>query len=348
MSKQLDTTETQDRRLAKKEDGGIVAYLQSIAPKLEEAATRHLAPDRLIRVFLGIAARQPKIYECTRESIVNALSMCTSTGLEPGGILKHADLIPRRNRKNGNRLELNFQPRYGGMAELARRSGEVARITAAPVYKWELERDLFAYTHEPPAIRHDWCPDPPELVDTDIVGGYAVAELENGQRIQLWMSRKQVERRRACSPGRDGNFWRDWYPEMVRKTLLRALFSGGLVPMSTELALAMEHDPDRWDTSTERSTASTRSMGMFRQAEQAPTPTVEVEVEVEAEVVQLPEPSVRINEAVQFGVKAGLAEQVIAAALAAEGIPTVAGEQQDQHADAAEHIINDMINNVGG
>lgn len=339
MSK-MEKADTQEHRLAQKEDGGIVAYLQSIAPKLEEAATRHLAPDRLIRVFLGIAARQPKIYECTRESIVNALSMCTSTGLEPGGVLKHADLIPRRNRKNGNRLELNFQPRYGGLAELARRSGEVARITAAPVYEWELERDLFAYTYEPPAIRHDWCPDPPELNDSEIVGGYAVAELENGQRVQLWMSRKQVERRRACSPGRDGNFWRDWYPEMVRKTLLRALFSGGLVPMSTELALAMEHDPDRWDTETKRSTAATRSMGMFRQ---------DAPIEVEAEVAQTTTAQERINAALADGIEKGLPREVIVDAMQKADVPIDdADALTDEHADAAEMVVDGLILEMGG
>lgn len=338
MTKQLEKTGDQKRRLAQKDDGGIVAYLQSIAPKLEEAATRHLAPDRLIRVFLGLAARQPQIYECTRESIVNALSLCTSTGLEPGGVLKHADLIPRRNKKNGNRLELNFQPRYGGLAELARRSGEVARVTAAPIYQWELDRGLFAYTHEPPVVRHDWCPDPPELVDADIVGGYAVAELENGQRIQLWMSRKQVERRRACSPGRDGNFWRDWYPEMVRKTLLRALFSGGLVPMSTELALAMEHDPDQWDNETRRTTAATRSMGMFRQP-----------IETTAEVAQPTGPAERLNAAVADAIEAGIPREVIVDEMKKTGVPVDDPDAlTDEHAHNAEMVADGLISEMGG
>ncbi len=270
---------------------GIQDYLDSIKPKLEEAATKHLTPDRLIRVFLGIAVRNPKIYECTRESIVNALSQCTSTGLEPGGILKHADLIPRWNKHagpkddNGNprgARELTFQPRYGGLAELARRSGEVTRVNAAPVYQWELDRELFIYSHEPPAIRHDWAADSPKLNDKDIIGGYAVAELVNGCRVQLWMSLAQIDKRRQCSQKPDGNFWRDWYPEMVRKTLLRSLFSGGLVPMSEEMSLALEHDTDMNFEPPEKTTRIQRNIGAFKIPKPEPVETVAEVIDAEA------------------------------------------------------------------
>jgi phage RecT family recombinase len=244
------------------EKGGIVEYLETISPKLEEAATRHLSPDRLIRVFLGIAARNPKIHQCSRASIVNALSQCSSTGLEPGGALKLVDLIPYWNSDNGC-YELQFQPRYGGFAELARRSGEVSRMNASPVYKWEMEQGLFEYSHEPPTIRHDMDPAAPELKDKDIIGGYAVAELINGQRVQIWLSLQQIDKRRMKSGKPNSHFWKDWYPEMVRKTLLRALLDGGLVPRSTELALAMQHDADNF-APYEQTTKAQRRVGLFK------------------------------------------------------------------------------------
>ncbi len=273
---------------------GIQDYLDSIKPKLEEAATKHLTPDRLIRVFLGIAVRNPKIYECTRESIVNALSQCTSTGLEPGGILKHADLIPRWNKHAGpldgtgnprGARELYFQPRYGGLAELARRSGEVTRVNAAPVYQGELDRELFVYSHEPPAIRHDWAADSPALNDKDIIGGYAVAELVNGCRVQLWMSLAQIDKRRQASAKPNGNFWTDWFPEMVRKTLLRSLFSGGLVPMSEEMSFVMAADTDMNFEPPEKKTRIQRNIDAFRVEKPAPAETVAEVIDAEAREV---------------------------------------------------------------
>jgi recombination protein RecT len=261
--------------MATTEPTGIAAYLNSIAPKLEQAATRHLSPDRLIRVFLGLAARNPKIYECSRASIVEALSLCNQTGLEPGGTLGQAYLIPRWN-KHTRTNELNFQPGYKGLATLARRSGEVERINAAPVYQWELDRGLFEYSHEPPDIRHQWVADPPKSSPQDIVGAWAVAILKDGMRVQVWLSREQIEKRRAQGSSK-GGVWDSWYAEMCRKTALRALLNGGMVPISTELAAAMEHDPDSWTREApERTTAAQRRIGMFRTEPEPIETTAEV------------------------------------------------------------------------
>jgi recombinational DNA repair protein RecT len=130
-------------------------------------------------------------------------------------------------------------------------------------------------------------PSAPDLKDEDIVGGYAVAELVNGQRIQLWMSRAQIEKRRAASQAPSGNFWTKWYPEMVRKTLLRALFAGGLVPMSSELALAIEADVDMayqpYDAPPVK-TAAQRRIGAFTQViEQEQLPASDTVAEVVSE-----------------------------------------------------------------
>lgn len=318
--------------------------------KLAESATRHLSPDRLIRVFLGIAARNPKIYQCTRASILTALSVCTSTGLEPGGIGKLADLIPRRNKYNQNRMELTFQPRYGGLAELARRSGKVTRINAAPVYCWEVDGSvvthdglaLFEYSHEPALIRHDWSPDAPDAKDDDVVGGYAVAELDGGHHVQLWLSLAAIDKRRKKSQQPNGNFWSDWYPEMVRKTCLRALFSGGLVPMSTEMLLAMEHDPDRWDSDRPTSTRVTRRLDVFRGTTE-PAPAMEP-IETTAEVVDdAPEGSDSYLAMVHQAQQWEATEEQVAAAIAAAGFTdmdphTWEGEHADEtlrHLDAA-------------
>ncbi len=269
MTEKTDS-KTQNTALEKKTEHPMVAYLDTIIPKLEKMATKHLDARHLIQVFLGDATRNPKLLQCTKQSIVAALSLCAQTGLAPGGTLGLAYLIPRRNRHNNNQYELNFQPGYRGFAAMARRSGEVKRINAAPIYSWEMDgrvvnkhgEPLFEYTNEPPKIRHDMSSNTPDKNDKDIVGGYAVAELEGGQRVQCWLSRDQIEKRRKKGSS-TGGVWKEWYPEMVRKTMLRALLNGGLVPIATtsELALAMANDPDDWrneefDTRSSRHTAA--------------------------------------------------------------------------------------------
>lgn len=262
-----------DTALAPAEDSPIAVYLDSIKPKLEEAATRHMDPDRLIRVFLGLAARNPELLRCTRASILNAMSLCNQTGLEPGGVLGHAWLIPRKNKHNANKLEINFQMGYKGYAELARRSGQVARVNASAVYQWELDRDLFHVSIEPPDIRHDWVPDPDENDPNTIVGAYAVAVLTDGSRFQVWLSRADIEKRRAVGAS-TGGIWKKWPAEMCRKTALMALLSGGLVPISMELATALGGDADNWATGevehAPRMTRAQRNLGAFGAAIKPP------------------------------------------------------------------------------
>jgi len=282
--------------LAKSQEtgGGIVAYLDSIKPKLMESATKHLEPDRLIRVFLGEAQRTPKLLQCDVGTIVAALSLCNQTGLEPGGTMGHAYLIPRRNNKTG-KIECNFQLGYKGLAELARRSGEIRRVNAAPVYQWELDAQLFEYSHEPPSIRHDWVPDAPEDPDPKtIVGAYAVVELRDGQRIQVWLPRAQIEKRRKVAAAKGGP-WGQWYAEMARKTALRAVLNGGLVPISVEMRAAMDADVDDWTaplrekqgapmTRTQRSAASFEAALEAEPAAELPEPPADA-IEAQAETV---------------------------------------------------------------
>jgi phage RecT family recombinase len=339
--KQTDLATRDETAPAEQEKQGIVAYLQSIAPKLEEAATRHLTPDRLIRVFLGIAARNPKIHECSRASIVHALSLCSSTGLEPGGVLKLVDLIPRYN-KHTRCTELNFQPRYGGLAELALRSGKVSRINASPVYMQEIEQGLFEYSHEPPVIRHEMDPTLTGLQDKDIIGGYAVAELENGQRVQIWLSLDKINKRRQKSQQPNGNFWKEWYPEMVRKTLLRALLDGGLVPRSTELAVAMAHDPDGF-VPVESTTAAQRRIQIFR-----PDPTPQPDaIDTTAEPAlppadETPEPDIPdatqyYTELVRLAREAGASDDELAAAI------VEAGHAETGAADFTDAAVDEVM-----
>ena len=96
---------------------------------------KHLKGDRFVRVALAAMTAQPKLFDCTPESVLLSLMQCASMGLEPsGGVLGQAYLIPFKNI-------CQVIPGYRGLVKLARNSGEVADVWAEVVYA----KDRFDY-----------------------------------------------------------------------------------------------------------------------------------------------------------------------------------------------------------
>ncbi len=70
------------------------------------------------------------------------------------------------------------------------------------------------------------------------MAAYAVAELVDGQRYQEVLDRVEIDRRRGRAQTQA--IWRSDFAAMARKSAIRALLSGGLVPLSSELSQAVE------------------------------------------------------------------------------------------------------------
>ena len=73
--------------------------ITSIAPK-------HVTPERLIRIGMNAASRNPKLMECSPESIVGAVVNCSVLGVEPN-LLGHAYIVPFSTDQQ-NVWKLNF------------------------------------------------------------------------------------------------------------------------------------------------------------------------------------------------------------------------------------------------
>lgn len=159
---------------------------------------------------------------------------CAQLGLEPGGALGHAYLLPFENRKKGI-TEVQFIVGYRGMLDLARRSGQIISIEARAVYAADrfhvalgLNPDL---THEP-----DW-----EAADRGPLRFvYAVAKLKDGGTQFEVMSRAEIERVRSQSKAGQNGPWVTHFDEMAKKTVIRRLFK--YLPVSIELATAVGLD----------------------------------------------------------------------------------------------------------
>jgi len=201
------------------------------------ALPKHVTAERLARVALTEVRKNPALARCDQTSFLGALMTCAQLGLEPGGPLGHAYLIPFENRKAG-RTEVQFIVGYRGMIELARRSGQIVSIEARPVY----EGDAFEVTLGlDSSLRHVPDFDNPNRVQPDKLRFvYAVAKLKGGGVQFDVMSRREIEAVRAQSKAGSSGPWVTHYEAMALKTVLRRLFKW--LPISIELATAIDAD----------------------------------------------------------------------------------------------------------
>ena len=190
---------------------------------------------RCLRVLVIEAQRTPKLLACTSESILQALYQCAGLGLEPGGPLGHVYLIPYGDK-------CTTIVGYKGLLELVRRSGQISRCNAGVVYRDEIKRGRFHATIEPPSLRHDLDLEI-DRSDSEIVAAYAVAHTDQGP-YQVVLSRPEIEARRRRGAARGSGPWGTDYASMARKSALRALLAGGMVPLSPQIAAVLEAEVD--------------------------------------------------------------------------------------------------------
>jgi recombination protein RecT len=226
-----DTTENNEVR----PDKALANTLKRNMPTIKALAGTLVSPDRLMRLALICAERNPLLYQCTWESQARAVAMSAEVNLEIGSALNHAYIVPR---KKGGKWEAELQISAYGFAELAYRSGKVKSLWWYPVY----EGDHFRYRlGASPDIEHEPSGDNEE--DEKLTHAYAVAEMMTGGKILHVLSRNQIERLRLMNPAeKGGNFspWKEHYAEMACAKVLRAISKR--LPKSKELAKAMSFD----------------------------------------------------------------------------------------------------------
>lgn len=202
---------------------------------------RHIKPDHLIRIALTSVMRNPKLAECTQASLVQCLYDCGSLGLDPGGPLGDAHLIPFNNRR-ANRVDCQLIVGYQGLVRLVRNTNELASVAAHVIY----ERDEFMVVlGDDEHIDHKpyWGEDSERGA---MVGAYAIAKFKNGGIQRAIMTRNQIDAimRRSKSSHKDDSPWKTDYDEMAKKTVLRRLCK--LLPKSAELQKALDLDADNF------------------------------------------------------------------------------------------------------
>lgn len=203
------------KELFEKSKGAIAAVL----PK-------HVTADRLMKIALSLTSKDGNLLACNQMSVLRCVVGAASVGLEVGGLLGEAYLVPFKG-------ECTLIIGYKGLIKLARQSGEIKSIRARVVYKadeFQVEYGLReTITHKPNLESQD-------LKDEDIVAVYAIAEYKDGEPQFEVMTRAQVDKIRGRSASANSGPWVTDYAEMAKKTVIRRLSK--VMPLSPEKAQA--------------------------------------------------------------------------------------------------------------
>ncbi len=234
------------RALSKKvarEAGGsnVAAYFEANKSSLQKLLPTHMTPDRFLRVALNALRTTPKLMDCTLESLFGATVFCAQLGLEPNTPQGHIYLIPFKNNRKGV-TEVQVIVGYQGLIALARRTGEIASISAQAVYAND---DYDIDYLNPENSRHK-----PKLNGPRgaFIGAWAKATFKDGGMAFDFMPKADIDAIRDGSQGyktakrfnSDSSPWISHYDQMAVKTAIRRLSKR--MPMSIEMATAVELD----------------------------------------------------------------------------------------------------------
>jgi recombination protein RecT len=209
----------------------------AVKQRLADVASKYLQPDEIVRCVLLAASRNPKIADCTQDSILRCMMEAAVIGVRPGGIMGRGYLIPRWNSKI-RAFECNFDPGYRGLSDIARRSKVVSRIEARVVHQLDTFRVIEGTA---PSLVHE-----PYGGDEDpgaVRASYAVAFFADNTTQHEVVWRRDLDKMEAVSTSKDdkGNSigpWLDWYDEQARKSAVRRLCKH--LPCDEELEYALE------------------------------------------------------------------------------------------------------------
>jgi recombination protein RecT len=214
---------------------------------------KHMTPDRMAMIAYTAMQKNPKLLECSRESLIGSIMTAAMLGLEPSGPLGHGALIPYWNnrRRGGAGLECQFQPMYQGLLDLARRSGFIQDVQLRAVYKGDTYHYRFGLD---PIIEHvPMEGEGADAPDREVTHVYAIIRLIGGgvQWDQMSWAQGMAHGKRY-SPSWDptlnggkgafkgGSVWADNPLPMVLKTILKIVLK--LCPKSPELSAALLQD----------------------------------------------------------------------------------------------------------
>ena len=169
--------------------------------------------------------KNPKLEECTAESVKEAVVMViqAKTTLNPSLSLCH--LVPRET--NGvMRCILDFD--YRGLIDILHRAGAIKRIGAAVVYEDEVKEEKFSYDPVMRMAKHVpiYAASQSKHEARKVYGAYSTALLTDGTVDVEFMPFWELEKVAKGSRSSDNEYspHKNWKEEMYKKTTCRRHF----------------------------------------------------------------------------------------------------------------------------
>jgi len=193
--------------------------------------------DRFLRATISAVNSTPALLRCDADSIISAVGEAARLGLEVGGPLAEAWIIPRKGRAV-------FQPGVRGLIKLAHKGQpRISSIDPVVVYDGDVFKPIRGTT---PGLIHEESLTA-KRSDATLVAVYAVVAWKDAGPPKFdWMNREEVDKVMASSSSKDeaGNItgpWSAWYGEMAKKSVVKRIVK--TIPMETDdLARALELD----------------------------------------------------------------------------------------------------------
>lgn len=218
--------------------GGLGAVLNSKLNQIKSVVASTVTAEKMARIALNELRKNDYLAKTALnnpDSFINSVMQASHLGLEIGGALGQAYLVPFKN-------EVTMIPGYRGLLTLARRSGFITSIKAEMVYEndtFELELGIDTKVVHKPLLTGDR--GKPKVV-------YMVAHFTDGGYHFEWMSIEEVNKIRKRSPSGEKGPWVTDYEQMALKTVIRRGWK--YLPMSIEMQSAdkIEHAADTGKT----------------------------------------------------------------------------------------------------
>lgn len=208
--------------------------------EFEKALPAHITFEKFQRTVMTAIVANPELTQADLGSLFLSAMKAATDGLLPDG-REAAFVIFNTKIKEGGQdrwiKKVQYLPMWFGLLKKIRQSEEVESVRAHVVYEADMRLGKFEYVlgDEEKIIHEPYMGTEPKGA---IIAAYCIAKLTNGDVIREVMTFDEIEkvRRTSKSGNKEGEpigIWKEWYPEMARKTVFRR--AAKWLPQSSEL-----------------------------------------------------------------------------------------------------------------
>lgn len=219
-------------------ENSLSSHLRANKARVIAALDEQVDWNRYYTVVMNMVRRTPALADCAIESVFESVVKCAELGLEPGGPLGHAYLIPFKK-------EAVLVIGYKGWLHLMFKGGGVQDAEAHVVFEEDLKNGFKLTRTAAGTIIHHPFTFTPEEKRGKPLGAYAVVRFANGGRHVEPMSWDEVMKAKAVSPSAGSSYspWNTWLYEMAKKTALKRAAKWAPTGRDyTLMARAWQHD----------------------------------------------------------------------------------------------------------